>query len=1090
VASDRYEARVRDLIADAEACAAVDDWDGVRDLAGAVLALVPDNVVARSLLDRVGAQGLIDGERRQLTVMFCDVVGSTALSHENDPELVREVLRTYQSTCDQAVRRYDGRIARYIGDGILAYFGHPVAHEDDARRGVKAGLDLLGALRPVIAEIRARYGVELAVRAAVHTGVVVLGDMGSDITPDRDAIVGDTPNLASRLQDHAAPGSLVISEQTFELVRGWFLVAPLGAMELRGFGEPVTAYTVVAETTTESRVQAQADLSPFVGRRAELEALTAAWEVVVGGDHGGVLVTGQAGVGKTRVADVLRRRVEADGAGTLIANCSTYHDTTALFPVRRLLERAAGIDARDDAEHAPARLWSVLDAVGRGESVSLLADLLELPPTSWSPAPELEPAARHEALLAALVGFLRASAERSPLLLLVDDLQWADPSTLELIGRVLSARIPGLLLVMTAREAFAPPWPSIQRVSLERLSRAELDELAQRLPEGRNLDRGLLDEAIERSDGIPFFLEELLRSSALSQVQIDDRGAAIPAALRDLLLARFAAPGVDLHLAQLLATIGGEATAPVAAAVCGISLAQVEARLAPLVDAGILAHLPGEPPSYRFRHHLLADLAYDTQLRPARERAHAAVADALRSEASVGVAAAPAVVAFHLERANQLESAAHELLRAAQEAHQLGANVEVTALIDRGLDLTAKLPVEVGRDLELHLRLTRATNISSQLGYAAPQAVEDLAAAQALVGDAAELPGYLDDLADDDPNKAEGDQWITSATGVWAALLLQGQLDECDRINDQLCERLRPDGIAGRYARAVGVSMTAFFRGDYEVSTRWFNELYTSEGYSLPTSTTIPSDPWSTSYAHFGYIHAARGDFATADRMFERAVEVAGSHPFPLGAFSSCYVLGMRASIEIMRGELDAATRTATQQRALAERHGLTFWTLIASLHFSTSAYRAGDDDAVQQALMTVAMLRTVGMHVWVPLFLGTIAGAQVERGDPVGAEANVREALAVAEHAGAHFWTPELRRVLGEARLAQGDPAGATGLRAAVDLAVGASAELLELWARTSVVRHAGTEADRAALAELLERIPLPADAPARVAARAALET
>lgn len=1088
MARGRYEERIRDLIVDAEACAAAGDWDGVRDLAGAALALAPDHATARSLLDRASAFAVVDGERRQLTVMFCDVVGSTALSHDHDPELVREVLRTYQSTCDRAVRRYDGRISRYLGDGILAYFGHPVPHEDDARRAVKAGLDLLAALRPVTDEVRTRYGIELAVRVAVHTGVVVLGDMGTEITPDRDAIVGDTPNLASRLQDHATPGSLVISEQTFELVRGWFLVTPLGSLELRGLAEPVAAYQVVAETSIESRVEAQADLSPFVGRRAELDALQAAWERVAAGAHGGVLVTGQPGVGKTRVADVLRRRVEADGASTLVATCSPYHDTTAWFPVRRLLERAAAIDAGDDPELASARLWRVLERVGAGGSTALLADLLELPPTSWSPAPELEPSARHEALIVALVEFLRATAARAPLLLVVDDLQWADPSTLELIGRVLGAPVPGLLLVLTARDELHAPWPSVERLALDRLSRAELDELAQRLPEGRHLDRSVVDEAIERSDGIPFFLEELLRTSALGPVEADRRDAAIPPALRDLLLARFAAPGVDLRLAQLLATIGGEATAPMAAAVCGIPLPQVEARLAPLVDADILLHRPGEPPSYRFRHHLLAELAYDTQLRPARERAHAVVADALRSGASVGVAAAPAVIAFHLERANQLEGAVHELLRAAQEAHRLGANTEVIALIERGLDLTGRLPMEVGRDLELHLRLARATNVSSQLGYAAPQAIEDFTAARALVGDATEVPGYLDDLADDDPAKPAGDQWLVSATGVWAALLLQGHLDDCDALNDQLCARLRPGGEMARYSRAVGAGMSGFFRGDYAVSAAWFDEVIAMDGLPVPNAEAIPSDPWSTAWAHHAYIRAVRGRFDEVPGLFARAVEVAGSNPFPIGPFSTCYVLGMQTSVELLMGEVTAARATAARQLEVAERHGLTFWALIANLHASTAAAKGGDEGAVQQSLMTISLLRAVGMHVWAPSFLGTVAAIQLERGDPAGAEVSTAEALAVAEATGAHYWTPELHRVRGVARLVLGDPEGLDELREAVDRAAAGSAELLELWARTSLVGHSDDPSDRTALAALLDRLPLPSGAPAHVAAAAAL--
>jgi class 3 adenylate cyclase len=1084
----RYDDRIRDLIVDAEACATAGDWDGVRDLAGAVLALSPDNAAARALLDRASAQTTIDGERRQLTVMFCDVVGSTTLSREHDAEVVREVLRTYQSTCDQAVRRYEGRISRYVGDGVLAYFGHPVAHEDDARRAVKAGLDLLEALRPVTEEVRARYEVELAIRVAVHTGVVVLGDMGTEITPDRDAIVGDTPNLASRLQDHAAPGTLVISQQTYDLVRGWFLVTPLGALDLRGFDEPVAAFTVVAETAMESRVQAQADLSPFVGRQSELDALSTAWEAARDGGTAAIVLTGQAGVGKTRVADVVRRRVEAEGGSSLTANCSTYHGTTALFPVRRLLERSAGIDSGQDAAHALPRLWNAMEAVGATDAVPFLADLLELPPTSWSPAPELEPTARHEALLGALTDFVRASAARTPLLLLVDDLQWADPSTLELIGRVIAAKVPGLLLVMTAREEFAPPWPSVTRLALERMSRRELDELAQRLPEGRHLSRVVLDEAIERSDGIPFFLEELLRSSALAQVQIDDRGAAIPAALRDLLLARFASPGVDLHLAQLLATIGGEATAPVAAAVCGVELGAIEARLAPLVDADILAYLPGEPPSYRFKHHLLADLAYDTQLRPARERAHAAVADALRSGVSVGVAASPAVVAFHLERANQLAAAVTALIDAARDAHQLGANSEVATLVAHGLDLVAKLPDEEGRDLELHLRLVRASNVSSQLGYAAPQAVEDYTIANDLIADA-ELDGFLDELSEDQPEFTAGFQWVSSVTGLWAALMLQGRLDECDVINLRLRNRFRPGSVAQRYSETAGLSMSAFFRGDYARTTQLEREfVQAASAYELPGPSMMPNDPRSSGNAHLAFSLAVQGEFDEAREQLVIGLELAEAHPFPIGPFSVCYILGVTASVEIMCGDLDAATRAATRQRELAERHGLTFWALISSLHFSTAAYGAGDDLAGQQALMTVQMLRAVGMLVWLPSFLGVLAAVQVQRGDFAGAEASAREGLAVADGHGVHYWTPDLHRLVGEARVGHGDADGLAEIDRAVELAIENRAALHELWARTALVRLRGSVGDRRDLEDLLSRIPLPADAPARVAAVAAL--
>jgi hypothetical protein len=687
-----------------------------------------------------------------------------------------------------------------------------------------------------------------------------------------------------------------------------------------------------------------------------------------------------------------------------------------------------------------------------------------------------------------VVDFVRASAARVPLLLIVDDLQWADPSTLELIGRVVGAKVPGLLLVMTAREGFAAPWSSITRLGLERMSRAELDELAQRLPEGRHLGRPVLDEAIERSDGIPFFLEELLRSSALAQVQIDDRGAAIPAALRDLLLARFASPGVDLHLAQLLATIGGEATAPVAAAVCGVDLAAIEARLAPLVDADILAYLPGEPPSYRFKHHLLADLAYDTQLRPARERAHAAVADALRSGVSVGVAAAPAVVAFHHERGHQLPAAHTPLTEAAQEAHELGANSEVATLVAHGLELVAKLPAAEGRDLELHLRLLRAGNVSSQLGYAAPQAVEDYTIANGLIADA-QPDGFLDDLTVGEPEFTAGSQWVSSVTGLWAALMLQARLDECDVINERLRTRFRPGSAAQQYSESAGLSMSAFFRGDYARTTALAREFVErATVYELPGPTSMPNDARSSGNAHLAYALAVQGHFDDARAELLAGLELAEAHPFPIGPFSVCYLLGVTASVEITCGDLDSAARAAARQRELAERHGLTFWALISSLHGSIAAYAQGDDQAGQQALMTVQMLKAVGMLVWMPSFLGLLAAVQVARGDVSGAAASASDGLGIADEHGAHYWTADLHRLRGEARFGQGDGDGLHEIDDAVQLAVEASAGLHELWARTALVRLRGGDDDRRGLEDLLTRIPVPAGAPARLAAEAAL--
>lgn len=1083
----RFDGRVRDLLLDAEGCIDEEDWVGARGLIAAAQALAPDNTEAFRLLERVGAALPGEGERRQLTVMFCDVVGSTALSHEKDPELVSEVLQIYQTTCDQAVRRYGGRIHRYIGDGILAYFGHPVAHEDDARRAVKSGLDLLEALRPVTEEVRQRYSIDLAVRVAVHTGLVVLADMGSASTPDRDAIVGETPNLAARLQDHTRPGTLVISQDTYELVRGWFLVAPLGEVELKGIAPPIGAYQVVEENAIESRVQAQADLSPFVGRAEQVEMLAGAWREVCEGGARSLALTGQAGVGKSRLADVLRRRVLAEEGSALIANCSTYHGATTLFPVRRLLEQAAGIDTRQDADHALPRLWNVMEAVGQATSVPLLADLLEIPPTTWSPAPELDGPRLHDAILGALVDFVRASAERTPMLLVVDDLQWADASTLELVGRILTARIRGLLLLLTARDEFRIPWSTAELVPIERLSQAELNSLAQRLPEGRRLGRAELDQAIERSDGIPFFLEELLRGSVLAQVAPGGRtGSNIPAALRDLLLARFAAPGVDLRVAQQVATIGGEATAPVLAACLSCALADVGPLLQPMVDAGILLHVEGEPPSYRFRHHLLGDLAYDTQLRPARERAHSAVADALRSGASVGVAASPAVVARHLERAGRPADAVEALLEAADEAFELGANEEANGLLGRGLDLLGSVPVDQRTDLEFEVRLLRGTIVSSTLGFSAAQAVLDFEACQALV-EGVGSEGYLDDL-DEKEARREYDL-VSSSTGLWANMLLQGRIDDAERINQMIVARFRPDGPGAAFVDSAGRSLIQFFRGEYADSLPVLERFLSfSRDFDLPGRSPMPNDGRTSTLSHLSFVLSVQGRLEEARRRSDEGLAMAESFSFPIGPFTACYVLGMRAAVELAHGYTDEANRAAALQAELADRHGFTFWSVVSGLYKATVDFAAGDEEAAERATTIVAMLRAMGMLVWVPSFLGAISAVHLRRGDAALAEPLLRDAAEVAQQTGAHYWSAEITRQRGEVALAAGDPNGVGLLREAIALAEQQGAAVHELWARTSLCIHATEIGDREGLERLLAAIPLPADAPDRIAAEAVL--
>ena len=1061
----RFEARVNDLISDAEELAARADWTAVRDLARAALSLAPDNAAAQRLLADAEAADPAPGERRQLTVMFCDVVGSTVLGQQRDPEIVREVLRRYQAACDEVIRQYGGHIAAYIGDGVLAYFGHPVAHEDDAQRAVRAGLDILQALEPVTAEARELYDVDLSIRAAVHTGLVVRAPMGSASSPEVDAIVGDTPNLAARLQDHAQPGTLLVSRATYQLVRGWFLVAPRGELDLKGYDEPVPAYQVLDEAPSTSRIEVQANLSPFVGRTEQVDDLVGAWDSVVVGGSVVRVIRGEAGVGKSRLADILRRRVEATDAATLVTHCSSYRSSTAFYPVRRLIERAAGIEPGQDGEHALSRLWSVLDDVGLTEALPWFADLLGLPAEPWAPASELDGTQLREELLESIMRWLQTLTSRAPLLLIVDDVQWADPTTVDLIRRISDARVPRLLVLMTARDGFSVPWSRTDVTDLDRLTSDELRELARRLPEGRRLEPAHLDEVAARSDGIPLFLEELLRTSEGATLELHTEGN-IPAALRDLLLARFAVPGADLRFAQVVATIGVAAPRAVIERCIDASPAELDGQLAALVGAGILITDPDDQDRYRFRHQLLADLAYDTQLHEVRRRVHGRVADVLLDYPTSD----RAVIAQHLERADRFVEAVTELTRAAEDAQALGALDEAGALLDRAIVLLEHVPEDGRADIEFTPRLLRGMNVTARRGYGAPAAVADFAAAAALVPSLG-TRGHFDDEADAD-GTGPGWERLWSVYGLWSSFLIQGQLDDCDGLTADTLTRVRPGG-ALHDAFAPSRGFVSFFRGDFVAARRDLATYAEAiETLELPASLPIPNHPLPIALSHQAYAEALSGELDLARTTADRALTVAEALSFPRGPFSESYVLAIRAAIEFLASDIPTALQFSALQGDVAKRHGYTMWINIADLQVAMVEDAMGVDGAAAHAMAIMDHLRAMGAVVWAPMWYASLGLVKLFRGEIDAAAPQIEAAADLAQVTGAHFWSAEISRLKGLIVLAQ-DPTSPRGLelcRDAAQLAERQGSRVFELRARVAVCERSDDPSDLKGLARLLE--------------------
>ncbi len=1078
MSGERLEGSIGRLLDDARKATAQGDWSSARALAESVLVLDPTNEAALQLLDDSRSGVAEAGEWRQLTVMFCDVVGSTKLAAEHDPEVFRDVLRAFQGAANAAVSRYDGHIAKYIGDGILAYFGYPTPHEDDARRAVKAGLDLLAAVGDVADDARQRHGFELAVRAAIHTGMVVRAEMGAPGSPDRDAVVGETPNVAARLQDRARPGTLVISGDTRRLVQGFFDLEPLGSLELRGVAQAVDAYEVVDEAAAAGRLETQPELSPFVNRHDERERLSALWRQAAAGDSRVAAIRGEAGIGKSRLMDELRAEAIAEGGSALACRCSTFHATTHLYPVRRLAADTCGVDLSADLPGAAPRARSMLARSGLERHLPLFGALLGIPPGADSPAPELDGQLLREATLAALVEWIEAEAARSAAVLTVDDLQWADPSTLELLERLIGRRPPRLYVLLSGRAGFEFPWDSIEVLELGPLGGEDLNRIAAGSPASQRLAAGQVEKIVRRSDGVPFFLEELLRvegqPNGSPAPHLAKSQVAIPPALLDPLLARLAAPGVDLALVQTAACIGQEVPHDLLAAATDQPADELRIGIDGLVAAGLLDRDEGETPTYRFRHQLLQELAYDTQLTPARIQRHARIADALQQRLGGDRSADAVRLAQHLERAGRLSEAIGARVEAAQTAQSQGAFAEAAEILDHALKLVARIGDEQARlTLELTVRRALGFSMVATLGYAAPQAVHEHERCLELYRSLDPGPEHMPDLIP-----------------VWSYYLLKGDLGRAEEVVSVERRRIGGGGV-DEPPKELFTGFNRYFRGDI-VGAVDDLESYLDSDYArqpgISPQWPLPNDPTVAARMLFSIAVHLSGDPTAAREAIADAEARASELPFPWGPFSMAYAKAYGILVRKLAGDHEAADAETAELLELAERHGFMFFILHAQLQTAIAALRRGETREVGAITQALALWRIAGGEVWVPSILTEIARDQLGGGDLDGARASLREAEAIGGRSGARFWAPETARALGEARLASGDEGGVEDLRAAAELSAEQGSLVFELRARTALTGAVAGREDLDRLAGLVDSFGDRTGPPELAAARKAL--
>ena len=654
-----------------------------------------------------------EAERRQLTVMFADIVGSTELSQQLDPEDLREITRAYQDAAKVAIEGYGGFVARYMGDGVLAYFGYPRAHEDDAERAVRSGLGLVDAVQ------RLAVPVKLSVRVGIATGPVVVGDIIGEGASQESAVVGETPNLAARMQSIARPDGVVISDSTQRLVEGRFELRSLGAQQLRGLSGSVPVYEALDVRTAQSRFDAshvEELITPLIGRQSELSLLEQRWERACEHEGQVVLLQGEPGIGKSRLLQALRDRVRGAVATVQRYQCSPYHSGTAFYPVIDFLERAAGFAPQDNEDTRLDKLEALLASTrgGKESRDALLATLLSLPPERYAPL-NMPPQKRRAETIEALAAALAEATEQRPLMVIFEDLHWTDPSTLEFLDAAID-RIQSLpvLMLLSFRPEFTAPWTAhghVTMYSLNRLGRREVGDLAQGVTGGRVLPPDVLDQIVAKTDGVPLFVEELTKTVLEAGILAENDGGyahsgplpdlAIPSTLQDSLLSRLDRLAEAKEIAQIGACIGREFSYELIAAVSDNGERELGQSLERLLEHS-LVFSRGRPPeaTYVFKHALVQDAARASLLRSRRQPIHARIARTLEAQSPEIRSARPELLAHHYTEAGDRERAITYWQRAGERATQSFANIEAIGHLQQGLRLVEHLPE--GRDRSRH----------------------------------------------------------------------------------------------------------------------------------------------------------------------------------------------------------------------------------------------------------------------------------------------------------------------------------------------------------------------------------------------------
>jgi predicted ATPase/class 3 adenylate cyclase len=1030
-------------------------------------------------------------ERRQLTLLFCDLVDSTALSTRLDPEELRDVVRAYQEACVDSIRRYDGFVAKYLGDGVLAYFGYPRAQEDAPERGVRAGLAVVEA----VGELSPVDGDALRVRVGVATGEVVVGELiGEDSARER-SVLGETPNLAARLQGLASPNAVVISEATHRLVGAAFECVDLGEQEVKGLAAPVRVFRADREAVGQSRFEAAhgESLTDLVGRVEDRALLTERWQRAADGDGQVVLLSGEPGIGKSRLARELRESIARGPHAIAQLQCSPYHTSSSLYPVTRWIANFAGIAPEDETEVRLERLEGLIgqESEDRVPSLQVLASLLSVPFEERYGPLTLLPAEQLDQTLGTVCDLFSALARERPLLILVEDVHWLDPTTKDLLAMIVDrAATKPILLLLTARPEFDTPWTAhghLTMLRLNRLSRRQCEALAVAAAGETRLTSATIEAIVAKTDGVPLFVEELTAALVESKLRPGQRvgpgqrGAPlIPETLRDSLMARLDNLGPARDVAQLGSVAGREFSYGLLEAVCTLPDESLRESLDALSAAGLVFGR-GVPPAstYVFKHALVQEAAYESLLKSRRRELHEEIADALESGFSEIVDAEPELLAHHRSESGQLDEASAYWLTAGRRASARSAYGEAIEQLTRGVELVRSLPPtdeRLRRELDFHLALGPV--LMATEGLAAHEAGEIYLRARELCREVGDRHSAFD-----------------AAWGLWLVHQQRGELREAQALTEEMLALVDQQTASAFQIQAHHAAWTTkLFTGDL-VECRQHAlsavDLYDIDQHRTHAVLYGGHDPLTCAHTTLSEAVCLLGypDLALDHAM--SAVHHAAALAHPFSASMAHYFV---AQLHQNRLEPGPTLEWAQRSVELSADHGFKHFLARARILVGWAMSMEDDiEGGIAEIESGLEALAETGSGMRRSYYLALLAEALGRAGRTDSAIQTVETALEAAEQTGERRWTAEthrLRGILLLARNPQETSIAETSLVQAISLARSQGARLIELRASLDLARcRADAEMLKTDVRRLYESFDEGLTTPDLVSARAALE-